>query len=234
MVWATPRTALRSFIWLSAALSACSWWMEISAGPARPRGRPSRHHPHGPQRAHHGRVELALIVEAGLVVDAAVVGRLTTGLGMRLTEIELVLEGGLDADTAIGGALDDVLEEGARAGAVALAVLLDQVAVHAGVLGHPGQDGEGLPIRHQAQLADEDMLDRDDRVDQRERHLSGGQVDAVAEAVGQVVDRGHLATLHAGEVAVDEADQLDACGAGAIEDVLAFTVSLLYTVSEFS
>jgi hypothetical protein len=140
---------------------------------------------------------------------------------MRLAEVELVLEGGLDADAASDGALDDVLEEGARAGAVALAVLLEQIAVHAGVLGHPGQDCEGLRIRHQAQLADGGhALDRDDRVDQRERHLGGGQVDAVAEAVGQVVDRGHLATLHAGEVAIHEADQLDAFGSGTIEDVL--------------
>jgi hypothetical protein len=42
----------------------------------------------------------------------------------------------------------------------------------------------------------------------------------VAEAVGQVVDGGRLATLHAGEVTVHEADQLDTFGAGAIEDIL--------------
>ena len=42
----------------------------------------------------------------------------------------------------------------------------------------------------------------------------------MTEAVGQVIDRGHLATLHAGEVTVHEADQLDAFGAGAIEDIL--------------
>ena len=56
----------------------------------------------------------------------------------------------------------------------------------------------------------------------------------MAEAVGQVVDRGHLATLHTSEVAVHEADQLDASVRARLRTSCAFTVSLLYTVSEFS
>ena len=62
--------------------------------------------------------------------------------------------------------------------------------------------------------------DGDHRVEQRERHLRAGHVDPVVHAVGQIVDRGDLAALDAGEVAVDEADQLDSASATGVEHVL--------------
>ena len=108
-------------------------------------------HAHGAYCASCVGEKLGLEVEPRLGVDAGRVGRLpATGLCMPDPEIELRLERCFDAQAALGGAGEHVFEERARAGSIASAVLVDQVAAHARVRRHPGQHRECFRVRQHA------------------------------------------------------------------------------------
>ena len=132
-------------------------------------------------------------------------------------EVVLVLERRLHRQPEGRGTFELALEEGARAGTPVLAVVVELVAQDAGAARRPRQDGQGRGVRDETDLSDRlHPLDRDQLLEQVDRHLGPRQADALQQLVLQLVDVDRLGARDAADVAVLEPDQAHAVCSGAL------------------